>query len=299
MLYNVIMCLFNSFSKFMLKHFFGKIAMRCPITDLVQSILLYKLAILLFLFSLNFGNSVYGQGWQWAKSAGSTSSDHLQQICTDNTGNSYIIGSFGALMPSASWMIFNSDTVWNNGVNQIFIAKYSNAGNLMWAKGIGGQNDPSGGGYWHQEGAYQIIFDSISNALYMTGCFFGTAPFGNTSLYGNNDLFLTKIDLTGNFIWAKKIACLQSIFSTSIATNDSNEIYISGNGNDIIQFDSTTIQPGGFIAKYSASGNLIWVKQIGQASNSDECYSITSDINSNIYISGNFVFNYGYLYFRR
>ena len=66
------------------------------------------------------------QTWQWAKQGGSTSIDDVGEICTDANGDAYVIGWFGFFNPPTNYMIFDNDTVFNYGVNQIFLVK------LIW-----------------------------------------------------------------------------------------------------------------------------------------------------------------------
>lgn len=57
-------------------------------------------------------------GWQWAKSAGGTSSDEGLSVATDANGNVYVTGYFTS--PSIT---FGADTLTNAGDYDIFVAK--------------------------------------------------------------------------------------------------------------------------------------------------------------------------------
>jgi hypothetical protein len=167
---------------------------------------------------------------------------------------------------------------------------------FSWAKKTSGT---------YNEDCTFIRSDSNGN-IYSIGIFSGIVDFdpgvgtytlsASTSYY---DFYILKLDPNGNFLWAKKFGGnTGDDYANSITVDNNDNIVVTGYffGNNI-DFDpnagTTLLSSYGlrdiFILKLDPSGNLIWVKQIGQASNSDECYSITSDINSNIYISGNFV----------
>ena len=60
-------------------------------------------------------------------------------ITTDNFGNIFITGSY-----SSDTTVIDIDTLINNsslGTNDIFLAKYNSAGNLIYAKSYGGNGD--------------------------------------------------------------------------------------------------------------------------------------------------------------
>src|SRR5204862_5881892 len=92
---------------------------------------------------------------------------------------------------------FGTFNITSTGAQDIFIAKYNNAGACLWAKKAGGTSADLGNG---------ITVDNLGNVI-ITGEFAGTATFGSTSLTsasGSVDVFTTKLDGNGNFLWAKK-----------------------------------------------------------------------------------------------
>ncbi len=149
-----------------------------------------------------------------------------------------------------------------------------------------------------------IRSDSNGN-IYSIGIFKGTVDFdpgvGTYTLSASTsffDFYVLKLDPNGNFLWAKKFGSSADDDMANAMTIDNNDnIVITGYffGNNV-DFDpnagTTLLSSYGlrdiFILKLNPNGNLIWVKQIGQASGSDECYSIASDINSNVYLTGYF-----------
>ncbi len=238
----------------------------------------YKFVLLILLSTFL---KVNAQTWQWAKQGGSTSIDDLSHICTDANGDSYVTGSFGFTNPSTSSMIFDNDTVFNNGVNQIFLVKYSASGTVVWAKSIGGNNPNLGNGSSYEHGG-PIVYDNSTNSILMTGKFYGTATFGSTTLYGNGAFFLTKLDLNGNFIWAKNIYSSGDLHSLTIATDNTGNIYWGGSSNDSIFFPPKSIPAGGFLAKYDSIGTVLWTKK-----KFDDCYAYKIECyNNDLFVLG-------------
>ncbi|MCH8317721.1 MAG: SBBP repeat-containing protein, partial [Bacteroidetes bacterium] len=82
-----------------------------------------------------------------------------------------------------------------------FTASLAQTVNLQWAKQFGGASIDDG---------VSITVDASGN-VYTTGSFEGTADFDpgaatfNMTSAGNWDIFLSKLDSSGNFLWAKKI----------------------------------------------------------------------------------------------
>ena len=114
-----------------------------------------------------------------AKQAGGSGNDHGRNIEVDGNGNSYITGEFEG---SAT---FGSTTLTSSGGVDIFVARYDNAGNAVWAKSAGGNLE---------ERASGIALDG-SGSAYISGYFLGEASFGSTTITssGISDLYIAKL----------------------------------------------------------------------------------------------------------
>jgi Ca2+-binding RTX toxin-like protein len=115
------------------------------------------------------------------------------------------------------------------------------------------------------------------------------------------DGFIAKYDMSGNKIWQDNIQANLRAQISAIATDNQGGIYVTGFAGEIsgAGYTSGMVQdnasgPGGvpnrsstdsFLAKYSESGALIWIKEFG-TSNDDAAQSITIDSNGNIYVGG-------------
>ncbi len=120
--------------------------------------------------------------WQWATSAGGSSSDYGSSIALDSTGNSYVTGCFQGTAT------FDSISLTSSGLDDIFVAKIDANGNWLWATKAGGSGIGSDCGY-------SIALDSVGN-IYITGWFYETATFGSNSLTscGSHDIFVAKLN---------------------------------------------------------------------------------------------------------
>ena len=215
--------------------------------------------------------------WLWAKQAGGSSTDRGLSIASDSSGNSYVTGYFYGIAS------FGGLTLTNNGNQDIFIAKLDSNGNWLWAKKAGGSITDYG---------YSIAIDSLGNC-YATGYFKGTAYFGNKTLtsIGENDIFVAKLDSSGNWLWVKQAGGFNDDYSYSIATDSPENSYVTGNFRGTASFGDISLPGSGendiFLAKLDSSGNWLWAQKAGGTS-SDYSYSIAIDSLGNSYITGYF-----------
>jgi len=218
----------------------------------------------------------------WAKKVGGVGPEYGNSIAVDGSGNSYITGFFYGTAT------FGNTTLTSAGYD-IFIAKTDASGNFLWAKKAGGTNYDSGN---------SIAVDGSGNS-YITGYFFGTATFGNTTLTsaGWTEIFIAKIDASGNFLWAKKAGGANNDSGYSIAVDGSGNSYTIGGFEGTATFGNislTSVKDANgkftkdiFIAKIDGNGNFLWAKQAGGANN-DSGNSIAVDGSGNSYITGSF-----------
>jgi hypothetical protein len=139
---------------------------------------------------------------------------------------------------------------------------------FAWAKGIGATDG--------DDRAYSIAVDAAGN-VYTTGYFEGTADFDpsagvfNLTSAGSVDIFVSKLDASGNFVWAKAMGGTSIDQATSIAVDASNNVYTTGYFYNTADFDPsagvanlTSAGSGDiFVSKLDASGNFVWAKAMG------------------------------------
>lgn len=101
--------------------------------------------------------------------------------------------------------------------------------------------------------------------------------------------------------WAKKAGGTGEDFGQDIAIDGLGNVYVTGYYGEYstagtATFGSTTLNSAGksdiFIAKYDASGNLLWARSAG-GTNNDYSYGIAIDGLGNAYIAGYFGYNPG------
>jgi hypothetical protein len=196
-----------------------------------------------FIFCLILAHFVNAQV-QWAKQIGSSSLYDIEnaQIISDGV-NIYMIGSFeGSLF-------LPNDTLYANGSEDIFIAKFDANGSNLWSKNIGG-NANTTMDYESANGVY----DPVNHCIYLSGHFVNNFYFpGVGYITGNSDIFLAKMDLDGNFIWAKK-AGGNGHDGAQVYVNPFGKIYLVTQSTDSAYFDNFHIGSGGAIVTFDDLG---------------------------------------------
>jgi hypothetical protein len=232
------------------------------------------------------GNFIWVKHFEIFEAAGSC-------IKLDVNGNIYIIGTFqygGDLDPGPS-----SFSVTANGGEDIFAVKLNSSGNFVWGKQWGGS------GY---DQAYSLAVDGSGN-FFFTGRMDGVVDLDPGPSVANytavaSDAFICKLDAFGNFVWAKQFIGTNGGYATSIAVDNSGNIYSAGGFDGTIDFDpgpsvfNLSCVPGSaidmYISKLDATGNFSWAKKIANMTNSDISYlhSLVVDGVGNSYVTGTY-----------
>ncbi|MEJ7610605.1 MAG: SBBP repeat-containing protein, partial [Ferruginibacter sp.] len=167
------------------------------------------------------------------------------------------------------------------------------AQSLQWAKGMGGTGDDRG---------HSIATDALGN-VFTTGEFEGTADFDpgpavyNLTANGLRDIFVSKLDAAGNFLWAKAMGASDFDVGKSLVLDVGGNVYVTGSFSGTVDFDPgpgvfNLLSPNSnniFILKLDAAGNFVWVKELGGPNGSDLGYAIAIDAAGNLYSTGRFL----------
>lgn len=206
-----------------------------------------------------------------------------QMIWAKNSSNSNLNGGFAAIDNDLnSYSIISAPTV-------VTIEKRNETENLIWSKTLtttGTISSPQ-------------LRDIYVNetGVYLTGGFFGdsltigTYTLANTNTVNSNDMFVAKIDTSGNVLWAKNAIAATSDEGIAIKVDAYGNSYVLGNfaGGSSIIFDSISLTTNGnndvFLVKYNSSGQVLWAKNAGGIYN-DWINDLVLDPNGGAYIIG-------------
>jgi len=241
-----------------------------------------RLIYLLILIAVSFLNdysaqTIHSANWVWALQGGGMGFDRARSVATDGSDNIFVLGDFNLTAT------FGDDTLISAGSGDVYVAKYTSDGNLIWIEQIGGAEFDRGNG---------IATDNYNNCV-VTGRFDGTATFGDTSLISNgyNDIFVAKYDSEGNLLWVEQAGGTGFDRGIRIKTDDLGNIVVTGRFETTAFFSDTSLNSFGsediFIAKYDADGNLLWVNQAGGTA-IDRGQGIATDVSGNTIVTGRF-----------
>jgi hypothetical protein len=229
----------------------------------------------------------------WVKQVSGLSYSMSNAIAIDPWGNVLTTGWFNATTdfdPSAG--TFSMSPL---GSTDIFVSKLDSAGNFKWAVSLGGTSE---------DRAHAIATDAKGN-VFTTGAFNGIADFdpsgSNLDLTssGYDDIFISKLDSAGDFLWAGKMGSTAFDIGYSLSIDPWGSVIYTGTFGWATDFDpgagTYTLTPSGgyedaFIAKLDSAGNFEWARQIG-GSNVDVGYGVTTDAFGNVLATGTFTYN--------
>ena len=244
--------------------------------------------------------------FSFVKTMGGNGSDVANAITLDGAGNIYTTGAFSVTSdfdPNAGVANLTS-----NGNGDIFVSKLNNIGNYVWAKSFGGNvtNNPDIG---------NAIYVDEQGSVYTTGAFRATQinipvdfdpGVGVDNKFnvsgGPQDIFISKLDASGNYLWAKTIGSTTNDIGSSISTDAEGNMYVLGSFSGSADFDPDPLidnimmpmqTTGGtnstdlFFVKFDASGTFLAANTIG-SNDSDIGYGLVIDGGSNIFITGIF-----------
>ncbi len=226
----------------------------------------------------------------WARKMGSSDFDFGRSITVSAAGNVFTTGSFRGTVdfdPGPGTSILTSAS----GGNDIFISKLDAAGNFVWAKRLGGTSNDIG---------YAVTVDAAEN-VFTTGSFSTTADFDpspsvfNLTEVNNGDIFISKLDAAGNFVWAKGMGGTSSDVGYGVQLDDGGNVYTTGFFHTTVDFDpgsgTASLVSAGFndvfICKLDVNGNYLWAKGMGGTSD-EESSGLALDEYGNVYATGNF-----------
>ncbi len=264
-----------------------------------------KIVLLLALFIGFIANSQ--TTFEWAKSIGGQNFDDANAIVLDAQGNVYITGKFQKFVGTQVDFdpgpgVYNIAAV---GQYDAFVVKLNSNGDFQWAKSFGGAtiNNSGTAGVVSGNG---ITVDTNGN-VFTTGTFTYSADFDPSpttdfvltaiNQFGNaaTDVFISKLDSNGNFVWAKRIGSQFFEEGVAITADSSNNIIVTGKFAGTVNFNTSggtseltgVSSSSGFILKLDNNGNFGWVKSISGAG-VEVVYAVAVDNSGNVFATGNF-----------
>jgi len=202
----------------------------------------------------------------WARTWGSPTTDSCAAVAADLNGNVYVGGYFNGTVDFDPGDDIDEYTAAADS-SDAFLTRYDSQGNYQWTKVWGG------GG---TDGVSDIAIDARGDIIVVgqweAGIDFDPDPDEQwlDMTVGDPEGFISKFNVTGDFLWAQKIWGHGYEIANGVDTDLSSNIYVTGvyednasldrNEND--HFPSNGLRDA-FIAKYGSNGTYIFGQTLG------------------------------------
>ncbi|HLP18788.1 MAG TPA: SBBP repeat-containing protein [Chitinophagales bacterium] len=227
---------------------------------------------------------------EWGRTIGGSGSDESRSLVLDEDGNIWITGTFnGTVDFDPGNGVENLSSL---GGRDIFLAKYDQDGDYLWAGAMGGNGD---------DVANKIARHPITGDVWICGGFEGTADFDPSGTnyplisMAAKDIFFARYNVSGALIGARRIQGGGNDLAMSINFDTDGNLLLCGVFVGTVNFNPTGTAVNlvsndgsndGFVAKYDLSATLLWVKALGGKTNNDYAINVTTDLSNNVIVSG-------------
>jgi hypothetical protein len=224
--------------------------------------------------------------FNWVRTFGGNVGETGFSSVVDNSGYIYSTGYY--FSQNVNYQISGQNyNLQHNGAYDIFVTKTDINGQTIWMKGFGGSGGDIG---------YDIALDANGD-LFITGQIEDTCNIGGNALIGMGvDIMISKLDTTGNVIWANHHGGSNTDIGYSLCLDNQNHLFISGYFQDSVTTVFPTLQSNGLqdyliLQLNHTNGNIVWSKTFGGI-NPDLSHSVNCDDLNNLYSAGFFQNNF-------
>ena len=220
---------------------------------------------------------------------GGTGVDYISSMAVDGSGTTYSVGAYEGTVdfdPGSG-----TESLTSTGADDTFVVKLDSAGELVWAKSLGGSS--------HDQ-AVDVASDDSGN-VYVLGRFYGTADFdpgldvSNLTSNGAFDAFIVKLNSNGEFLWARSYGNSYDDQPHAVAVDSSGKVYITGWFQQTVDFDpgvetesfASAGSTDAYLLKLNSNGDFESFTQFGSTSQ-DRGSAIAIDNADNVYVIGDF-----------
>jgi hypothetical protein len=195
-------------------------------------------------------------------------------IATDSEGNVIVVGSF----------FYDIDFGWGSisaaGASDVFVAKFSPAGEVLHAHTYGG-ND-----YQEIRGVAVLSDDSFAIGGRLTG----DLDLGANVIHGSGAVLVARFSATGTSLWAKAIESTSGEANAfDVAVDPFDNIVLVGSFQGTLQVPKPVTATGidAFVIGLDRDGDVRWAQRIG-GPNGQDALAVATDAAGDVLVGGRF-----------
>jgi hypothetical protein len=213
---------------------------------------------------------------QWIKHYGTGLTDYVKGMDIDEDGNIIVFGKF------KNEIEFDDITLTSMGSTDMYIAKYSPEGDVVFAFSEGGSS-------YEDAGALAV---GPTGDFFISGIFYGETIINGETITTENPtgLFIAKYSSSNEFQWLQQVDGSNLIPTVFLAATTDGSVYISGGFQGDVSFGSVSLSTDEFdadiyITKYNPDGVAQWAGH-GHSSAGDISTALSCDVGGNVYLAG-------------
>jgi hypothetical protein len=232
----------------------------------------------------------------WARTWGGPGGDRGFGVALDEWGNIYNTGTFQHTVDFDPGP--GEDLHAEGGHYNAFLSKIDPEGNFQWARTWGPLTDTTA----IHTGDIDI---DPSNGVYVSGYFSGLVDFdpgvgedfhqSNSDDY--DDVFLSKFDKDGNFLWVRVWGSTGDEAAQALAVDNAGKVYVTGEFEGMVDFDpgdgvdehTSNGGNGVFLSNFDSDGAFLWARtwacEVGAIGIG---YGVATDGLGNVFVTGEF-----------
>jgi hypothetical protein len=247
----------------------------------------YRLTLIIG-FIISFNSLVCAQTFDWGNSIGGSGTERAWGLTIDSSGNTITTGQYTDSVDADPGP--GTFSLFSEGYLRSYIRKLTPDNELVWAYNISSNS-----------GTCAALASDADGNTFAVGSFQATPDFdhGQDSLVlssnGLTDVFVLKIDPSGELIWAKSFGGIMDENPWSVTVDRWGNCFVTGSFMDTVDFDPgigvTEDFSNGeidvFVVKLNADGDFKWVRCIGGTLN-ETGRTVVTDLNGNVYTGGEF-----------
>jgi Secretion system C-terminal sorting domain len=239
------------------------------------------------------GKFIWAKGWRCYNA----NNIITNRMCIDKNGNIIFSGiaKAGTFSPPITQVDFDPDATQSYYLPSLpsgefyegnYIIKINGDGQFKWVKAL---TNTAGVVSVSQRG---LAVDDAGN-IFSTGSTFDNVDYDPSTAVSNLNAMVTngyiqKLDSNGNFVWAQLFTCPSFNYVRDIAVDHLGNCFIVGENAANTDMDggtnTTSLSAGPYIAKYNASGALIWAKPL-----SSKIMELKIGSDNSIYATGDYL----------